>query len=516
MSSQKIARTSYREPPPSALLRAGTTAHIESLVDQEQYLLALEQVHGSGMHGWGIGDGFRVTATQNAMGVKVLRGTAIDVDGRHISLAVGGKAETNPSANAPNAVPALVDCLADPNGVSLPTQPGAAGTFYVTVRFWETFDWDAYNTSYQQVYQTLHTPWLRFAPTAGFVDDGHELVLAQVTLNAAGQVTGLSETLRRSTALPAQRLQIRRGTTSAPAPNFAVENVASGEIGARAAGGLLMTVPNPTDQIDVSRTGGSFARMGIAAEQVVVRRNDGKESVVLDSNLGNITIGTAGIEGDLLVRDSSNRLVITLDGNAALAVIGAAGNAGDVDVRDNGGQTAVKLTGATGTTSTKRLTSPTNVVDVDAGFFRIHGLDLCLDGRSGGNKRALVDLNNRLVVNFANDYANGVDVNLLHLSNHVQAYFWETRGEWNPGNYAFHTFFEMDTNLKWSEFFFTTMCEVGMFDHGTVDHFWWQTANESYVNAAGNYVVKWTIEYGDNGNDWLPWHRAVSWLAFRR
>ena len=45
----------------------------------------------------------------------------------------------------------------------------------------------------------------------------------------------------------------------------------------------------------------------------------------------------------------------------------------------------------------------------DHRFVRIHGWDLILDGRSEGNKRALVDANNKLVINWANDYANGVE-----------------------------------------------------------------------------------------------------------
>lgn len=51
-----------------------------------------------------------------------------------------------------------------------------------------------------------------------------------------------------------------------------------------------------------------------------------------------------------------------------------------------------------------------NTVDINnANFFRIHGHDLILDGRSSGNNRALVDNNNKLIINFNNDYTNGVE-----------------------------------------------------------------------------------------------------------
>ena len=132
------------------------------------------------------------------------------------------------------------------------------------------------------------------------------------------------------------------------------------------------------------------------------------------------------------------------------------------------------------------------------------------------SKRALVDLGNKLIVNYATDYANGVDINKLHLADHIKVSFWEERGEWNPGRDQWHTFYEQDTGLKWAEWNYTTMCEIGMYDGGTVENFWWVADNASYVNDAGNLVVKWEVNYYDTGPDWFPWHRAVFWLAFRR
>lgn len=262
-----------------------------------------------------------------------------------------------------------------------------------------------------------------------------------------------------------------------------------------------------------------FAKLSVAADRVAAVRGDGRETVVLDSGVGNVVVGTEGVSGDVLVYDASGRLMITLDSAQPLIVVGGQGNAGDLYVRNAAQANTVALSGATGTAAVSRLgsTASQGAIDVDAGFLRVHGIDLCLDGRSGGNKRALVDwANNELQVNFANDYTNGVRVNGLHLADHVKVFFWEENSEWNPGRDTWQTFFEMDTGLKDSQWFFVTMCEIGMYDEGSVNNFWWITDNVSFVNSAGNIVIKWNIQYSDNGTDWMPWHRSVAWLAFRK
>ena len=139
-------------------------------------------------------------------------------------------------------------------------------------------------------------------------------------------------------------------------------------------------------------------------------------------------------------------------------------------------------------------------------------------GRSGGNKRALVDAGNRLVVNYGTDYADGVDVRKLHLAEHVKTGFWEATEypSWQPPRNQWTPFFELDTDLPSREWDFVTFCEIGMLDLGTVRNFWWGTWNQSHVNGQGNIVIKWDINIYDTGTDWMPWSRKVFWLAFRR
>src|SRR3954469_25559733 len=102
MASEPIVRTIYTDPANNDLLRGGATAHSESWVDQLKYAQPLERIHGSGLHGWGIGEGLAITATLNQQGVHVLPGIGVDVSGRHISLALAGEAEVGPNADNPN------------------------------------------------------------------------------------------------------------------------------------------------------------------------------------------------------------------------------------------------------------------------------------------------------------------------------------------------------------------------------------------------------------------------------
>jgi hypothetical protein len=262
-----------------------------------------------------------------------------------------------------------------------------------------------------------------------------------------------------------------------------------------------------------------FSKLSVAADRIAAVRADGRETVALDSALGNITVGTQGTEGDVLVYDANGRLMITLDGAQPMIVVGGVENAGDVRVKDAGQANTVTLAGATGTAGVRRLasTAQDNVINVDAGFLRIHGIDLCLDGRSGGNKRALVDwFNNELHVNFANDYSGGVRIGGLHLADHIRTGYWEAIGDWNPGRNQWWDLVSLNTQLKSSEWDYVTMCEVGMLDGGSVHNFWWITRNASYVDNTGNLIVRWRINYNDGGNDWIPWSRSVFWLAFRR
>jgi len=381
MPSKKLSRTTYRDPTlPGNPIRAGDVARAEAALDMDEFYRPLEQVHASGAHGWvdasgkpqgwGVADGLRVTATLNQVDIKALPGIAIDAQGRHIALAEGGNAEIGANADVPGTAPTLTGVAA--TGATMPTAALAAGSYYVTIQWWETFDSDAYNN--YGIYRINYTPWIRLIQVGGFADDGSRIVLARVTLGAGGIITGMTHELRRNVSLPAQVLQLRKGNTTSGAPNFTVDNVASSEIRARATGGMELAVPVATDEIHLLRDGGNFAKLSVAAQQIVARRSDGKESVTIDTELGNITAGTNGVEGDVLVKDANNRLVITLDGNAAEVVVGAAGNEGDILVKDNAGQNSVRVDGNSGDVWFRGLLRDPNGIHAGIGHDRLRHL----------------------------------------------------------------------------------------------------------------------------------------------
>lgn len=499
--------------------RPGSTDHGESKIDQERWLKPLERAHGSGPHGWGIAAGLALAFTANAQAVVVEPGIALDSSGRHIDLAVTGKAEIGANANNTNVAPQLVDVLA--KGATFPTT-GRTGAFYVTVTWWETLDGDLWNSTNETIAEMDHTPWLRLVPADQITDAtdvGDQVVLGRVQL-AAGAVTALSHERRRSVHLPTGAVTLRRGVSGQANGGGRASSEPTGRISARPTGGIDVSVAQATDEIDFSGPGTALAKVSFAADQIVGRRADGRESVVLDPVLGNIRLGTQGVEGDVVVHDATGRRSIVLDGGDASVTVGAPGNEGDLRVLDHTGAVSTRVDGDTGVAFVRRLAPATgSAIDVDADFLRVHGIDLVLDGRSKGNKRALVDwTGKRLVVNFNNDYSGGVDVNGLHLSDHVQS--GQVEGydvAKHPDRYDRWTALaEFGIGLPNASWFFMSHCSVGMLDDGSVGNFWWGLLDRSYISASGEIVVKWVVNYRDGGDDWRPWNWTVSWVAFRR
>ena len=76
-----------------------------------------------------------------------------------------------------------------------------------------------------------------------------------------------------------------------------------------------------------------------------------------------------------------------------------------------GDNPGVRLDGDASTVSANKINPMKGqVIDVNADSFRIHGSELVLDCGPDGNKRALVDFRNTLVINSDFGYANGVDI----------------------------------------------------------------------------------------------------------
>ena len=347
MASEPMVRTIYTDPTNNNLVRQGTTAHAESMVDQVKHAMPLERIHASGLHDWGIGEGLAISATLNQPGVRVLPGVGVDTKGRHISLAQGGKAEIGPNADNPNVAPNLTGVLAA--GALLPTA-GVNGSFFVSVAWFETFDADLWNSSNQTVFQMLLTPWLRLELAANVTDatdDGNRLIVGRVTL-VGGNVTALTHERRREAGMGAGSLKFWRAETTGVAPNIRADNTLTAELRARAAGGLEVKVSGAADQVEFKRDGGNIAKVAFGADLVVGRTANGTETVVIDTAHGNITLGTQGVEGDVVVKDGHNRRVFVVDGSTASVNIGAAGNEGDIRVFDAAGQPSVRVDGATG------------------------------------------------------------------------------------------------------------------------------------------------------------------------
>jgi hypothetical protein len=299
LTSENLQRTTYRDPTtPGNPVRAGSPTRAENALDMDQYYRPLERIHGTSLHGWGVASGLSVSATLNSPNstLTVLPGVALDSNGRHISLAVGGNAEIGPSADAPGANPTLVPVAA--TGVSFPIPATASGDKYLTIQFWETFDTDGFQNL--GTFRYFHTPWLRLLDVAGFVNDGSRIVLAKVSLGtgaAAGQVTALASDVRQATDLPVGSIHLLKSSaTSAAANAEAVQAAEAGMIRAYGGGGIDVTVPNPSDEIHLERDdGGNFAKVSLGAEKIVARQGNGAESVVIDTEAGNISANNGTI-----------------------------------------------------------------------------------------------------------------------------------------------------------------------------------------------------------------------------
>jgi hypothetical protein len=414
MPIKELKRTRYLD-------QAGSTFHQtnDHLEDLDHYHVPVIRMHNANLHRWGVAGGLEVEK-KSPSELEIREGLAIDVYGRSIPLASIGQQSGQPGKAFidDNTSPAPPDQskLRDVP-VTLPTTNFANGLYYVTIELVTTQVLNPYTGQPESVEGRLvnesinsrivSTPLIKLNPTASFINDGTSIILATVNITG-GQVTSLSGDNRQIARIAVGEVIFKHGGQIGAGPEVGDKEGAS--IKPIATGGLKVEVSNPGDSVlFAEKSGGNFTKMSVAANQIVARRSDGKESVVIDTQAGNITAGTTGVEGDILVKDASNRLVITLDGNSAAIVVGAAGNEGDISVKDNGGAESAKIDGNTGTLFIKRIDPYGNVLDIDARYVRIHGWDLCLDGRSGGNKRALVDYTNKLIINFANDYANGVE-----------------------------------------------------------------------------------------------------------
>jgi hypothetical protein len=397
---------------PSSVIPAGGVPNYGDMaLDAEQYHRPLERLHGSGLHGGGVAFGMQIACKAGAPNITIVPGLCLDQGGKHIFLAVGGQAEIGPNANVPGTPPMLAPVSI--SGVTLPTA-GYTGDYFVVAQWWETWASSTY-TSDPNIGVYNDTPWLQLVQAAGYLPDVH-VILGKVSLDGVSNVTAASYgdvggLQRTSVSVPAQSLKLSRAVTTA-APG--ADSVAWGELRAREAGGIELAVANNGDQVQiVTDAGGSFASFAVGANQA--KFGDlGNPGVTLDAAEATVRVGAPGNYGDVLVYDGNNNLAVSLIGDTAHVIVGGATLPGKVRMLNGERQDTMALDGNTGSAVVQRLQAfANNTIDVDTTFFKIHGWDLWLDGRSGSNTphRALVDAGNQLIINFAGDYGNGVVVN---------------------------------------------------------------------------------------------------------
>ncbi|WP_330231177.1 hypothetical protein OHA40_01010 [Nocardia sp. NBC_00508] len=196
--AETMIRTSYLDV--SGQPRQGSTNLRESRTDAERYLQPALRAHAAGLHAPGIAAGLQVSAAIGAPGIRIAPGIAIDGEGRHISMAAGGAAKLEDQT--------LV--TVDATGVPVPTT-GVSGALSVTIAWAETFDKAAFQAN--QVFQVIETPIVRLRPAAAFAPRVDEVILAQVDIDSAGNVTALGAQRRRAAGIALDRIEFRRPTT---------------------------------------------------------------------------------------------------------------------------------------------------------------------------------------------------------------------------------------------------------------------------------------------------------------
>ena len=295
--------------------------------------------------------------------------------------------------------------------------------------------------------------WLKLTSAQ---DHSSLVILAEIELHQ-GCVTDMSYKNRRYYIDISTESVAFQGSSLSGTKTLEVNNVEAGEISPLASGsGLQITVPNSSDNVsiakvtieDFSEKRENFSTMEVRANTVVAKDTAGRDALSLKTSESALIVGTKGNAGDLSVKDGSGKNILrafethgagvrvdigddkkgrdgtlsvkdgagrdtfTAYGNSAYVAIGATkDNPGNLVVRDSGGSESVKIEGDRGKFSAKRIgpSGHTTSLDIDAKYLRVHGWDLCLDGRSRGNKRALVDNKNRLVINWEEDYVDGVE-----------------------------------------------------------------------------------------------------------
>ncbi len=220
-------------------VRGGATGHGESLTDVENYLLPADRVRTASLYSWGVADGLVVTGTSGQAGVTVKPGAALDAAGHLIVLAADGFAVVDPEVDPDQIQDVPTVPVGAGGGFALSTA-GLSAPQFLTITWREVLG----ESVLANAPVLLHAPWLRLVPVAGFPDTGATVVLAKVTLDAAGKVTALSAEGRRVAGVSTGRLQLRVPRL-ATAPGLAVDQLAGAELRGRPDGGMELVAQPP-------------------------------------------------------------------------------------------------------------------------------------------------------------------------------------------------------------------------------------------------------------------------------
>ncbi|MFJ3902879.1 hypothetical protein [Streptomyces sp. NPDC090025] len=299
------------------------TSHADCMRDIEGYLIPLEQAREASLYTWGVTDGLRVTAQRGQSGLAIATGAALDSLGRLVALGKGSFAIVDPNAD-PTSIHNIATVPVGQDGVTL-ASTGPAGNRLLTITWREVLGADDASI-------LLHTPWLRLLAESAVPDTGTQVVLARVTVDDSGAVTGLAPGSRRTVGAHVQRLELRRPTATDTSAGLRVDQVVAVELAATATGDFEMTQAVP---------GGGAARTAL--------------KIAADS--GNAGLGTASPSAGLHVeRGATNDLALRLSSSGA-------GWGSGLQLENRGGLRTYGLyTGADG-----RL----HLADVDAGTDRI-------------------------------------------------------------------------------------------------------------------------------------------------
>jgi hypothetical protein len=510
MTFEQLKHSQYYEQSIGHAYEHSSLNHHEDL---EYYHRPLARMQHAYLHGVGIARGLAVRGATGTQTLTVEAGLAIDDLGRIVVLANDGTGDIG--ADPPNG-----ESNEQPVPVTLGTAGHAAGTYVLTIQHHEALRYRGYELA-----QFEQVPWLRLQPVAGehaFVDEGIALVLALIEIAPEGAIASITA---GADTLPHRRqLQgVQVGSLSFRHTSFTPSGLAESE------GPYLTVQPDGGLRIDGSgplrlNPGGSTVGIGIETPQAALHIDRGatNDLALLLSASGpgwgsglqlrnegvNRTYGIyAGASGQLHFADVNagvDRLLLGADGNVGVGSnpptmrldvqgqglfrsAGWAGSpaniAGTVVGYDAGNADGTGFVGSYGTDQGPRplwlYGSPVEIkstmVEID-GDVRIHGADLCLDGRSGGNRRALVDWNDRqLVINFANDYSGGV----------------HTPGDFNiGGQLAFGAQTKQHINLWRTNYGIGVQHSTMYFRTG--DHFAWYrhgVHNNAMFNAGGGELM---------------------------